>query len=83
MLIEAGAVQLAPASSSEFRSGPEPGQAAGPERPFGMESAAGDGQPERPAAAGAAGQPVIATALPYFQWDNRDGQAMRVWMPRA
>ena len=26
---------------------------------------------------------VIATAIPYFQWDNRDGRAMRVWMPRA
>ena len=24
---------------------------------------------------------VTAVAVPYFQWDNRDGQAMRVWMP--
>ena len=24
---------------------------------------------------------VAAVAIPYFQWDNRDGQAMRVWMP--
>jgi hypothetical protein len=22
-----------------------------------------------------------AVAIPYFQWDNRDGQAMRVWLP--
>ncbi len=26
---------------------------------------------------------VTATAVPYFQWDNRDGRAMRVWLPRA
>ncbi|MBB5867308.1 DUF1680 family protein [Allocatelliglobosispora scoriae] len=24
---------------------------------------------------------VTATAVPYFQWDNRDGGAMRVWLP--
>jgi uncharacterized protein len=24
---------------------------------------------------------VAATCVPYFQWDNRDGGAMRVWMP--
>jgi uncharacterized protein len=29
----------------------------------------------------AAGDPVAATAIPYFHWDNRDGRAMRVWMP--
>jgi uncharacterized protein len=29
------------------------------------------------------GDPVTATAIPYFQWDNRDGRAMRVWMPQA
>jgi DUF1680 family protein len=23
------------------------------------------------------------TAIPYFQWDNRDGGPMRVWMPVA
>jgi hypothetical protein len=22
-----------------------------------------------------------AVAVPYFQWDNRDGRSMRVWMP--
>ena len=35
-------------------------------------------------AAGAAGpDPVVVTAIPYFQWDNRDGRAMRVWIPVA
>jgi hypothetical protein len=24
---------------------------------------------------------VAAVALPYFQWDNRDGRPMRVWVP--
>lgn len=28
-----------------------------------------------------AGQPATAVAIPYFQWDNRDGRAMRIWMP--
>ncbi len=28
-----------------------------------------------------AGSPVAAVAIPYFQWDNRDGRAMRVWLP--
>jgi DUF1680 family protein len=31
--------------------------------------------------ASTAGAPVIAVAIPYFQWDNRDGRAMRVWLP--
>jgi DUF1680 family protein len=30
---------------------------------------------------GAAADPVTVTAIPYFQWDNRDGRAMRVWVP--
>ncbi|MGA5759617.1 glycoside hydrolase family 127 protein [Nonomuraea bangladeshensis] len=25
--------------------------------------------------------PVTATAVPYYQWDNRDGGVMRVWTP--
>jgi len=29
----------------------------------------------------AEGERVRARAIPYFQWDNRDGRAMRVWMP--
>jgi len=32
---------------------------------------------------GAAAAPATAVAIPYFQWDNRDGGAMRIWMPRA
>jgi uncharacterized protein len=31
----------------------------------------------------AAGDPVTAIAIPYFQWDNRDGRAMRTWLPLA
>jgi len=27
--------------------------------------------------------PAAITAIPYFQWDNRDGGPMRVWMPVA
>jgi DUF1680 family protein len=27
------------------------------------------------------GDHVTATAIPYFQWDNRDGRPMRVWLP--
>jgi uncharacterized protein len=29
------------------------------------------------------GSPATATAIPYFQWDNRDGETMRVWLPVA
>ena len=34
-------------------------------------------------AANPAGDQVIATAIPCFQWDNRDGRTMRVWLPLA
>jgi hypothetical protein len=27
--------------------------------------------------------PVTGIAIPYFQWDNRDGRPMRVWTPKA
>jgi hypothetical protein len=27
------------------------------------------------------GDRVTVTAVPYFQWDNRDGRPMRVWLP--
>ena len=47
-----------------------------------------DGLPYLPERAGsgqdsstAARTPATAVAIPYFQWDNRDGAAMRVWMP--
>ncbi|GAA5028725.1 glycoside hydrolase family 127 protein [Actinopolymorpha pittospori] len=26
-------------------------------------------------------EPTTAVAVPYFQWDNRDGGGMRVWLP--
>jgi len=29
------------------------------------------------------GQHITATAVPYFQWDNRDGRPMRVWLPQV
>jgi DUF1680 family protein len=29
------------------------------------------------------GEQVTATAIPYFQWDNRDGRPMQVWIPAA
>ena len=31
----------------------------------------------------AGGEQVTATAIPYFQWDNRDGGPMQVWTPLA
>ncbi len=31
----------------------------------------------------AADGPATAVAIPYFQWDNRDGRAMRIWLPLA
>jgi hypothetical protein len=34
-----------------------------------------------PAPDAASATPVTAVAIPYFQWDNRDGRAMRVWLP--
>jgi DUF1680 family protein len=30
---------------------------------------------------GTVDRPAPAVAVPYFQWDNRDGRAMRIWMP--
>jgi uncharacterized protein len=35
------------------------------------------GRPDVPAG----GEPASAVAIPYFQWDNRDGGPMRVWLP--
>jgi hypothetical protein len=46
--------------------------ATGPGLPYSREHA---GQP--------AGDRVTVTAIPYFQWDNRDSAPMRVWMPLA
>ena len=48
-------------------------------------AAGGPAYLDNPAAPGAdpAGAQVVAVAIPYFQWDNRDGRAMRIWMPLA
>ena len=51
--------------------------------------AANSGLPYHGAAGGmdpgqdAGGEQVTATAIPYFQWDNRDGRPMQVWTPLA
>jgi hypothetical protein len=37
--------------------------------------------PDQPDDPSAAGQAATAVAIPYFQWDNRDGGPMRVWLP--
>jgi DUF1680 family protein len=38
-------------------------------------------QVQVPAVALPSADPVTAVAVPYFQWDNRDGRPMRVWLP--
>jgi DUF1680 family protein len=43
--------------------------------------AAGQPYATEPDRSAAAGEPATAVAIPYFQWDNRDGGAMRVWLP--
>jgi len=44
--------------------------------------AAAGGLPYSPRPGGdGRGRPMSAVAVPYFQWDNRDGRGMRVWMP--
>ena len=49
-----------------------------------LEPARGSGLPYGPPPDPAgSGGPATAVAIPYFQWDNRDGRAMRVWMPWA
>ena len=62
-----------------------PARAASPDGPSGDDAPAAS--PERPPVTSPGppvtspdGPPVSATAIPYFQWDNRDGHAMRVWM---
>ena len=37
-------------------------------------------RPDDASGGGPAGE-AVAVAVPYFQWDNRDGGAMRVWLP--
>jgi len=36
-----------------------------------------------PVPAGPHTSAITAIAIPYFQWDNRDGGPMRVWMPEG
>ena len=50
-----------------------------------LASAPGAGLPYHAAPGGAesGGEQVTATAIPYFQWDNRDGRPMQVWTPLA
>ena len=38
---------------------------------------------EAQASGNSGGHQVTATAIPYFQWDNRDGRPMKVWIPAA
>jgi DUF1680 family protein len=38
---------------------------------------------EAQASGDSGGEQVTATAIPYFQWDNRDGRPMQVWIPAA
>ncbi|HEY2687382.1 MAG TPA: beta-L-arabinofuranosidase domain-containing protein, partial [Streptosporangiaceae bacterium] len=71
VLVEAHAVRQGPARQGGL---PYSGQPEDPAPP-------GSSTPSGSAAAG--GDPITAVAVPYFQWDNRDGRAMRVWMPRT
>jgi DUF1680 family protein len=38
---------------------------------------------EAQASGNLADEQVTVTAIPYFQWDNRDGRPMQVWIPAA
>jgi hypothetical protein len=38
---------------------------------------------EAQASGDSTGDQVTATAIPYFQWDNRDGRPMKVWIPAS
>ena len=70
--IQAPAVRLEPAGPDglPYFSEPDPGTSRDP---------AVSPEPDP----GTSRDPAAAVAVPYFQWDNRDGRAMRVWMPRA
>ena len=69
--VEAHAVRLGPARHGGL---PYSGHPEDPAHP---------GSTAHPDHTAAAGDPATAVAVPYFQWDNRDGRAMRVWMPRS
>ncbi|MEU4832002.1 beta-L-arabinofuranosidase domain-containing protein [Streptosporangium sp. NPDC023615] len=74
VLIEADAVRLPPAPPAGLPYFTTP---AGPHAdPSALPSTA-------PSTAPSTGTRTTATAIPYHQWDNRDGGAMRVWIPLA
>ncbi len=58
----------------------QPGEVLG-ERPVMLDGIGQTIEVTAPGTAVTRGTPVTAIAIPYFQWDNRDGRAMRVWMP--
>jgi uncharacterized protein len=62
--------------------GPPAGGTAAPSRADGLSAAGWPYLGEEPGGPGGSAR-VTATAVPYFQWDNRDGRAMRVWLPAA
>jgi len=86
VLIEADAVRL-PATGGQglpCTQAPPGGQPGGMGAgPAGESAGAPVGEAAGQPAGEAAGGPATATAIPYFQWDNRDGRAMRVWIPLA
>jgi DUF1680 family protein len=69
--VEAHTVRLGPARHSGLPYSDDPEDPAHP------------GSTAHPDHRAAAGAPTTAVAVPYFQWDNRDGRPMRVWMPRG
>jgi uncharacterized protein len=83
VLVRARAVHRSAPQNAGLPYHPAPGdpQAGGPQ--------AGGPQAGGPQAGGAqAGgntgdRQVTVTAIPYFQWDNRDGRPMQVWIPAA
>jgi hypothetical protein len=49
-----------------------------------LPAAARAAYPDQPDAGAPADGPLataVGVAIPYFQWDNRDGGPMRVWLP--
>ncbi len=72
VLIETDALRLPPASGQGL-----------PHTSAAAPGSGGHASGEHVPADADAGEQITATAVPYFQWDNRDGQAMRVWAPLA
>ncbi|HET7013527.1 MAG TPA: beta-L-arabinofuranosidase domain-containing protein [Streptosporangiaceae bacterium] len=51
--------------------------------PYSEDGTAAGGSGGSSPRAGTADGTATAVAIPYFQWDNRDGRAMRIWLPLA